>query len=130
MAGSIDERIIETLGRKLGLVEGSVLEPSTVLGTSAQIQHPLFTEMDLEKELKHARLLARAVEFSSSIIPEDYELLLSIDETFCSANEIRTASKVFPQLQWLSQDSTSGRWQTQINKRSAELNRLISLYSH
>jgi SNF2 family DNA or RNA helicase len=45
--GSIDEHIIETLGHKLGLVEGSVLEPSTVLAEHSSDKLDLFTNEDL-----------------------------------------------------------------------------------
>jgi SNF2 family DNA or RNA helicase len=65
--GSIDEWIIRTLGRKLGLVEGSVLEPASVLERSP-VQR-LFFDRNLREEVGHADALANAMELSSTVIP-------------------------------------------------------------
>jgi SNF2 family DNA or RNA helicase len=125
--GSIDERIVETLGRKLGLVEGSVLEPATVLGGAGPFERPLFTSTTLEKELKQAQLLARAIELSSSIIPEDYELLPAIDPSFCSPDKIREASST-SELEWLVHSEELENWQLKMGKRRVKLDELIKSY--
>ena len=70
--GSIDERIIYTLGRKLGLLEGSVLEPSSILEMSSG--HSLFLEDDFYREVRRAEALANAIELSSAVILEDYQV--------------------------------------------------------
>ena len=121
--GSIDERIIETLGRKLGLVEGSVLEPATVLGDREHFDAPMFTDVELEKELKQAQTLARAVELTSSIIPEDYELLPAIDAQYCSSEEIRKAANFFPNIEWLLPGKASTAWQHEMDRRRRDLDR-------
>jgi len=125
VGGSIDARIVETLGRKLGLVEGSILEPATVLGSSDFHQRSLFTDQELDKELRRAESLAQAVALTSEIIPQDYDVLTEVDVNYCDAGAIREAAVTFPKLNWLKQADPVERGMSQ---QSVQLQRLIEFY--
>lgn len=126
--GSIDARIIRTLGRKLGLVQGSVLEPSTILSTFAGNKARLFTESELEEESKKAEVLASAVEMSAAIIPEDYEVIPEIDVAYCGGLAILQAAFRSKSSAWLKSGPVAEEWRRQLSVRARELERLIARY--
>jgi hypothetical protein len=125
--GSIDEWIIRTLGRKLGLVEGSVLEPASVLERSP-VQR-LFFDRNLREEVGHADALANAMELSSTVIPEDYQLAALIDSTFCDVGLLRRAATKDSNLPWVREGRDSRAVLKNIARVGARLQSRINLYS-
>ena len=124
--GSIDERIIYTLGRKLGLLEGSVLEPSSILEMSSG--HSLFLEDDFYREVRRAEALANAIELSSAVILEDYQLADLVDESFCSVGTLRRSANAESDLPWIKRSSDSVALLENIKGASARLKHSIGLY--
>ena len=125
--GSIDERIVIVLGRKLGLVEGSVLEPASVLGDTT-VGHPeLFLQEDLAEELKRANALAAALELSSASIDEDYELESAIDARFCDLDSLRSAASFRGKLPWIK-GAPSSDPEKDLSMRGRELAEVIRRY--
>ena len=125
--GSIDARIIKTLGRKLGLIEGSILEPRTVLNS---IETPKFWNVELaefESELENARNLVRAVELSTEIIPDDYELAGAINSELCDIQSLELLASA-PRQAKLTDTIAPNVWQNKMSKLSAELARTIEHY--
>ena len=128
VSGSIDERIIATLGRKLGLVEGSVLEPATVLQSSPS-HKAIFSQATLRAEEKKAEILSRAMEFSSDIIPEDYEIVSALDVDYCQPRILRkTARGDETSARWLITTNDSRIWRDQLLQRSQDLQKVIDFY--
>ena len=126
--GSIDECILRTLGRKLGLIQGSILEPSTILGAYDENKVHLFTEGELEEESKKAEALASAVELSAAIIPQDYSVIAEIDLTYCGSRAIREAALRSKAPTWLSPGEVSQEWHRHLSMSSVQLERLIARY--
>ena len=124
--GSIDERIIHVLGRKLGLLEGSILEPASVLGKYNGAV--MFEVEDFETELKQAQSLARALELSHEILPSDYSILPSIDVAYCAPDRLRTAAAAGNGLVWLRMNEAAVSWQSKLLLASEELRRLVAFY--
>ena len=129
--GSIDDRIIQTLGRKLGLLEGSVLDPATVLGSATSTSSNLFLEDDFEEEGNRANLLAEALKLSSSmsVIPEDYQLIEAIDTSFCDPRKLVDSTLLPTSPAWLREMNIATAWKRQMTEQSGELSRLIVSYS-
>lgn len=126
--GSIDARIIEILGRKLGLLEGSILEPATVLGNLDQGQNSLFFEEELRIELDRAQSLAQAVGLTNAIIPEDYDVISAMDAAYCDGSAIRDAAACFPTPAWVRNEPKSDVWQREMRDQASQLRRLIENY--
>jgi len=133
--GSIDDRILRVLGRKLGLVNKSILqtapilcnESSNSLSESAEL-HPLISEEVLTNELSEAQQLVRAMEFTSEIIPEDYSILPHIDDEFCSPEAIFKA-RANGRSQWLQSTSEVERWLSDLDTESEHLKSRLSYYT-
>jgi hypothetical protein len=128
ISGSIDERIIRILGEKLGLVQGSVLEPSTLLGPDTA-RLTFFSEETLEQELAVARSLAHAMELTSGIITRDYSVIPAIDGGFCNPEQIQRASKNPDEFTWLNSSEAATAWYTDLIHRSKQLMQMISTYT-
>lgn len=126
--GSIDLRIVETLGKKLGLVQGSVLEPSTVIH-SLESGKALFTGDDLLAEETAARALAQAMALTAEVIPEDYSLLPSLDASYCDPVKIRLATSGQAQASWVNDTPAAAAWATRMNRAQNRLNSLLRYYS-
>jgi len=133
--GSIDERILEVLGEKLGLVNGSVLETAPVI--TGKHSHSWNEQMDeselmtrevLKKEVSEARGLAKAIAFSSKIIPEDYSVLSHIDEAFCVPEHLRRG-EIKDQPVWLHRGDEPYRWLSALDTESQRLGERISYYA-
>jgi len=126
--GSIDERIVSTLGRKLGLVSGSILEPSAVLSHGSRQEGSLFNESAIEEELAHAEELARAIALTSAIIPDDYALLPCLDSDYCDSAAIRSAAKNFAALPWIRDYQRMGVSFDQLANGGSSLKKVIAQY--
>lgn len=128
--GSIDERILHSLGRKLGLVSGSLLEPSSILGsegTSGSVG--MFGENALEQETESAKSLARALELSRTILPEDYAVLGSIDRGFCRPEAIRQLAADGAGPAWLAQDASSEAWRHTFTSGATAFREVLGYYA-
>jgi hypothetical protein len=124
--GSIDARIIATLGRKLGLIEGSILEPSTVLPS---IETPKFGSLeseDLELELQKAHDLVRAMELSTQVIPDDYDLARAISRaSFVMCIPWRRSPH--PLQTMLSETIAPNSWRRQMSSCVPNSRKLLSI---
>lgn len=133
--GSIDERILEVLGMKLGLVRGSVLETAPVLSDKQPLPLPeqigtndFLSQEILKKELSEARGLLKAIALSSEIIPEDYSVLPYVDEEFCNPVRLREARKGDRPV-WLREGAELGKWLNALSSESKRLGERISYYA-
>jgi len=129
LEGSIDERIVQVLGRKLGLVTGSVLEPSSVLGDSWKTEDGLFLEEDLNEELRKADMLARSLELSRAIIPDDYDILGSIDVSYCDVEKLAKAGTDRMVTPWFQENAESTEWKQRLGEAAERLSYVIQTYS-
>jgi len=132
--GSIDERIMDVLGEKLGLVRGSVLQTARVLSDKTSVPlHDVTKISDVissevfNKEISHAHGLAKAIALSSEIIPEDYSILPNICEDFCTPEGVRVANEDLPA--WLRGGEEAKRWLSTLDSESQALRARISYYS-
>lgn len=125
VAGSIDERIMQTLGRKLGLVNGTLLETSSVV--SGAESGPIYHEEDVAEETAEAEELARAMTLSASIIPDDYAVIPAVAASYCDPKQIaRSGGQGLP---WIEKNDVGGQWRQNLDKRAADLKKVIDYYA-
>lgn len=127
VAGSIDERILQTLGRKLGLVSGTVLEPSSILGGDDPNVGTIFDATSVAQSAREAESLARALELSQQIIPDDYAIQSSVDTSFCDPSRLRTA-RLGATVPWFTDSPQASAWSAQLKARSERLSQAIEYY--
>jgi SNF2 family DNA or RNA helicase len=127
--GSIDERIIRVLGEKLGLLAGSVLEPSSLLSNTSDSQDDLFFAHDLEGELSQAETLAKSLELSKAIIPDDYRIIEAVDEEYCAVERMAEAGASGDGVAWLKNSDIAKSWRESVISSATRLTAAIQLYS-
>lgn len=125
--GSIDTRIIATLGKKLSLIAGSVLEPQTILSQSVTSSLGAVPEEEFSQELASARSLIDAVELSSEVIPDDYRLALELKKEDCGLEKLSELARN-GLLDALVTSATSAEWRTEINRNAELLAKTIENY--
>jgi hypothetical protein len=128
VAGSIDARIIKTLGRKLGLIENSILEPRTVLASMDASNFGNFEAAEVELELNKATAVARAVELAAQIIPDDYELAKIIGDDACNLENLRSLALSKSGSDW-TQEFRSVRWLEKMTVDSAAFAATVGDYA-
>jgi hypothetical protein len=129
VSGSIDERIMVVLGRKLGLVTDSVLEPSSILSGGPQARLGMWSEEALRGEMKAAESVARALDLSRTIIPDDYGILEAIDESYCDLSRLDECRQGHDRLEWLRESDSVRAWREELDQASKELERLVAFYA-
>jgi SNF2 family DNA or RNA helicase len=128
--GSIDERMIRTLGRKLELIQGSVFEPSTIISSYGNKMPLMFTDGELLTERRRAELLVETAAFSERIIPRDYEILANIDTNFCSSRGMQEAASLSGQATWLKPGNSVAEWWRELSRNGDRLERVIAQYEN
>lgn len=132
--GSIDDRILQTLGKKLGLVKNSFLETAPVIGGKESYIHlgtkhgvALGSDEVLADELRSAKQLKRVLSLTDEIIPEDYSVLPYVREEYCSPDKISMA-QVEPFV-WLPYIEPVQHWLKEVDANSYCLKERLSYYN-
>jgi hypothetical protein len=128
VGGSIDARIIKTLGRKLGLIEHSILEPRTVLASVDTRNFGGVEASEVELELDKARTVARAVELATQIIPDDYELANIIGDDACNLEYLRSLARSKSAADWI-QELRSAIWLEKMTVDSSAFAAIVGQYA-
>lgn len=89
--GSIDQRILRVLARKLQLLNNSLLEPKTLLD-SRDFAPQMFEITSFEDERYAGERLARASDLSSELFIDDATVLDAIDTRFCDPEVLRASA--------------------------------------
>jgi SNF2 family DNA or RNA helicase len=130
VTGSIDERIIRTLGKKLGMLSGSVLEPASVLGNDSSVERtPLFLEQDLQSEAREAAAVGQALALVGQIIPEDYSILDAVDERWCNPSKLRDEGGYGGRPVWLRNTKECDQWVRQLESCAGQLQDVLSRFA-
>lgn len=133
VAGSIDERVIRVIRRKLDLVEGSVFSPGTLFGefhSTAISQRPMFDSMVLSHEIEESVALLEALDQTNKLSTDDYSILPDIRAEYClPANLAIAALAESPRNIWLRQSPTTLAWGDRLAHAAAEFQKLLDYYS-
>jgi superfamily II DNA or RNA helicase len=117
--GSIDERILRVLLRKLRLLNNSLLEPKTLLEERDSTPH-MYDGRSLEKERDAGERLVRATELSSELSIDDDAVLSAIDSRFCDPLMLRrlTPEQTAP---WLNETTQAALWTDTVREQGDAL---------
>jgi superfamily II DNA or RNA helicase len=127
VAASIDERILDVVGEKLGLVAGSVLEPQPIIANHTP-RPSLVNPNALANEIERARSLAATMALSGELIPNDYRMLPFIDEAYCDPERLQSALQ-HGRVPWFRRAEAAQEWLTGLAADSSHLRSRISYYS-
>ena len=129
--GSIDERVIRVVKRKLALLKGSVFSPGTLFGeyqSNVDKHSQLYDERALSHELEESDALFGALKFTNELAGQDYAVLSEINEKYCTpANLVDVASS--HATPWIRNSPRSRNWLNSIKTSAKDFDALIKYYS-
>lgn len=131
--GSIDERVIRVVKRKLGLLEGSVFSPGTLFGeyrSSLNRRSQLFDDKTLSHELEESDALFGALKYTNELSAPDYTILPEIDAKYCFPESLAdVASATHYATPWIRDSPRSKNWLNSVKRSAEDFNALIRYYS-
>jgi superfamily II DNA or RNA helicase len=126
--GSIDERVVAVIERKLKLVSGSVLDTRPILGKAVRKQ--LFDKDTYDSEMARSQKLLEAMNWTQRIPVEDYGLLESVDISLCDIVNLRRAgAEGMDGSKILLDTPISGAYLKQLELLSTRLKEHLQYYS-
>jgi SNF2 family DNA or RNA helicase len=116
---SIDDHVLRVIFRKLSLTQRSIFATANIVRGRRPVRSPIVRRA-IEAELDYSAKLMTAIQLSDHIQQDDYSLLSSIDESFCTPNALKHAALREPlTMLWLKSTHGAELWSESI-KREAE----------
>jgi SNF2 family DNA or RNA helicase len=112
VSNSIDEKVLQTIKRKLDLTTGTPLATTGVSSTK-----PLYDADSLKREAQEADQFVKAMGAYAGMSLEDEEILDSIDSSFCLPGKFDAGKPAA----WLRQDAKSKAWLDGVTRSQAKL---------
>ena len=122
--GSIDERILQVIERKLNLISSSVFHVPPILSKKGNVQN-LFDQEILKTEADLGKKLLKSIKFWESIPVEDYSILDQLNKKYCDLDELKKNENI----KWFKKESDFKKWVKQIDDNSKEIVGRLELYS-
>lgn len=123
--GSIDERVIQVIERKLGLISNSVFNlPSFIRNKN---DNQMFDEKVLVNETQLSEKFINSMKNWESLPLEDYSMLLKINKKFCDINELKNITKIKNAVLFKNKN-TFETWRKKFRKNSSEISSRLELY--
>lgn len=132
VTGSVDEKVLSILNKKLNLVDQSVLSPSAIIdmknntpdNSNATTLSPSLST--LRDETKESEELIKAMQESSKIKLGDYSIVDEIDKKFCNPEKIKNLEKN-GNLPWLN-NKILREWILSEIDHSMDFSELLEIY--
>ena len=132
VSGSVDDKILSILNKKLELVDQSVLSPSAIINVE-KVQSSVSEEstlspsfQSLKSETKESEELIKAIQESSKIKLRDYSIVDKIEKKYCSPDKIQNFDKK-GNLPWLNNKSLR-EWILSEIDHSMDFSELLEIY--
>ena len=133
VAGSIDERIVSILSKKLKLIEQTVLSTDAIIRTEGTGIQTKTSEINLlpdkefmQDEVQESKDLLRAFEQSSKIKLDDYKIIKAINPRFCDPEFISNLKEP-PGLPWIKGGELKN-WILELTRSSINFAELLESY--
>jgi len=131
--GSVDERVLAVLSRKLVRSTKSVFVQQPIIearsdGTERPRLGLLLDEQVLVIEERNSTELLAALEQSSRIQLTDYAILGQIDSSYCDPDKLRSASGGGDALPWLNRGAAKD-WLAEVATSSSRLSEIVEEYN-
>jgi len=134
--GSIDERVLRVIKRKLELTERSVFATGEIIGdTKGGSRHSgnsraMYDERILDHEVSETKGLVEALRNGEKLSSKDYDILPLVQVEFCSPRRLVEAAMESPRKPiWVKEGRRSSSWFSAIARNSESLTRLVEYYS-
>lgn len=134
--GSIDERVVNVLGRKLALVSGTFADPGPIISPTRHEPVSLVggrlvspDENLVEEEMGVARSLVESESLVRQLPSMDYELARVLPPELCDLSRWPTDARSWEDgVRWLPRDSAVLTWSSELSKAASQLEEFLSHY--
>ena len=127
VSGSIDERILQVIEKKLSLISSSIFHIPPILSNKRQKTGMLYDDKILEKEYKLGKTFLKSIKYWESLPVTDYSILKFIDKKLCNLEEIKKKSD--DNIVWFKNPKEYKIWTKNLSKNSSKLVKRLNLYS-
>jgi len=128
--GSIDERVLSVLQKKLNLTFKSVFSTDPLISKAQQRNHCVLSDNNsTEKELVNGKRFIKSMSLINSIPEGDYKVLPFINLKFCTPNVLtEIANQGISEPIWIKDNKISNQWTNTIASESTKLKELLEYY--
>lgn len=126
--GSIDQRILQVIEKKLALISKSVFDLPSLIHQKNDKKIEIFDNKIFQNETEQSEQFFRTLKNWETLPIEDYSILTKINQSLCDVNEL----KKFSQLKtsdFFKNSKDFEKWKKNIQKSSTAINERVNLYS-
>jgi SNF2 family DNA or RNA helicase len=130
--GSLDERVVRVILRKLNMIHDSIFVPDSILGELPPLEKSqgLFNEDTLSKELGTSKKFLTMLQSNEDFQSYDYDILSLINSDYCSPSVLNVSATEWPKhTKWLLDKPVSSDWINKLKRYSMEFEKIIKYYS-
>ena len=132
VAGSIDERVLSIIKRKLELISKSVFAVGTLFDWDVKMEKRSGSLSDgesLQHEINEGAKLMETLEQNESIVERDYFMLNHIDLAYCDPTTLsKTASLGRMSPVWVGPGKLTREWLDNVGSSGSEFSNLVKYY--
>ena len=128
VSGSIDQRILEVIERKLSLISNSVFNLPPLIHKHNKNKIEMFDQKILEQESKTTENFLNSVKNWSTLPLEDYSIISKIDQKHCSINELKINAKA-NNKNFFKKITEFKKWRKIFDSNSLDIKKRMTLYS-
>jgi len=126
--GSIDQRILEVIEKKLGLVSKSVFDLPAIIHQKNDKKIEMFDKKILQSEVELSEKFFKTLKNWQTLPIEDYSILSKINQSLCNVNELKKLSKSKTSI-FFKNSKDFEKWNKIIQKTSKVVSERLNLYS-
>jgi len=126
--GSIDERVLNVINKKLETISGSVFAADGILQSTTTPDQALYDSTVLSGELSESERLARTFDQNNPITNKDYECLHTVKSAYCQPELMQTATQN-DKLPWINEGGVGEQWIMNVKKDGHEIRTLLDYFA-
>jgi SNF2 family DNA or RNA helicase len=127
--GSIDERVLSVINRKLETIAGSVFAAKGILQSSSHPGEELYDPAALADEVSESEKLVKVYDQNNPIVNTDYDFLHDILPVYCQPIVLQQASSQSVAIPWVNDSGSGGRWLNTITRDGHEIQSLLDYFA-
>lgn len=126
--GSIDQRILEVIEKKLALISKSVFDLSSLIHQKNDKKIEMFDKKIFQNEVEYSEKFFSVLKNWNNLPIEDYSILPKINQNLCDINKLKKSTKQNTN-NFFKNSKDFDMWKKNLQKTSKDLYERINLYS-
>lgn len=128
VSGSIDQRILEVIEKKLSLISNSVFDLPPLIHKHRKNKIEMFDQKILDQESKSSEKFFNSVKNWSTLPIEDYSIISKINQNYCNIDDLKKSAKANDN-NFFKKITEFKKWKRNIESDSQDIKKRITLYS-